>query len=1027
MGALGPLAVRSNLSSNPLWFVGLAALVTTACDPGAGGLTASLSGGSWDASPIVNVEFEEDVAGFSSPYVPSVIDVAQVGSVVQIVGVAPPPGFDGPFEVWVDLVVQNPEVEPVSVVVAVDLSCDFDGDGAVALACQGRDCDDADPNRAPTAIEACNGIDDDCDGRVDDRIDYDSDRFGECQDCDDSDATVNPDAPELCDGLDNDCDGVVGTAELDESDADGDGAPHCADCDDDHPQTYPGAFELCDGVDNDCDPTTTSGAGSETDADGDGVLACNDCDDGNPQRYPGNAEACDGVDNDCGGTANFGGLPEVDQDLDGHWSCTDCDDVSSSTFPEATELCDGLDNDCDGSVVGESDDDADGVLACADCSDSDATSFPGAAELCDGEDNDCDGQLPADELDADGDGFLACADCDDSDAANFPGGIETCDGQDNDCDGLANADVAGEVDLDGDGSPSCADCDDLDPFNAPGVAEVCDGADNDCDGVANADPAGESDGDGDGWLSCDDCDDAAVLINPGAVELCDGVDNDCSGSPDFDAAGEVDGDSDGFLSCEECDDTQASTWPGASELCDAADNDCDGSVDEAFLQVPTGYSSIQSALDAALTGDSVCVAPGTYYETVEMVSGVVLESSGGAAVTTIDAAGSGQTMWVRFTAAGTELRGFTLTGGVGTNVRLSYLTPRGGGLHVADSEIALTDLIITGNSDDYAFFHVTSSGELSDIVVTQNASSAFDFRSPTAPVSATRLAVSDHSNAFPSVISISGDFSCESCVFENNDSPGSALLDASWGALALTNTTIKGNDITPNPVGGPRWLVKVSEIPLTLQNVQFAGNVSDGRLLFLLATGGPASFVLDHCTFVANAGAAAASPDLWVSGNLNATVQISNSTFSGAGPLIYLQQDAQSTTSPTVTATNSNFYAGSPPVFGGITSQLTPLLGTGGNQSQDPLLLDLTGVDPADWDLHLAPTSPLVDAGSGADPDGSPSDVGSYGGPWADVWDLDGDGYPEWWQPGPYDPVTMPGAGWDCDDRELGVGPDNGC
>jgi len=91
-----------------------------------------------------------------------------------------------------------------------------------------------------------------------------------------------------------------------------------------------------------------------------------------------------------------------------------------------------------------------------------------------------------------------------------------------------------------------------------------------------------------------------------------------------------------------------------------------------------------------------------------------------------------------------------------------------------------------------------------------------------------------------------------------------------------------------------------------------------------------------------------------------------------------------------------------------------------GNVSVDPALLDLTDPDPRNWDLHLALSSPLIDAGGlgPLDPDGSPSDMGAYGGTGASGWDLDLDGFPEWWQPGAYDVVTYPALGWDCDDLD---------
>ena len=118
-------------------------------------------------------------------------------------------------------------------------------DGYVA---DDSDCDDTTIAVRPGAVESCNGIDDNCDGVVDEEgaygqakwyVDADGDGYGEsstytfrCEapagyvhdatDCLDSDGTVYPGAQELCDGTDSDCDGFDDDLPM-YIDADGDG------------------------------------------------------------------------------------------------------------------------------------------------------------------------------------------------------------------------------------------------------------------------------------------------------------------------------------------------------------------------------------------------------------------------------------------------------------------------------------------------------------------------------------------------------------------------------------------------------------------------------------------------------------------------------------------------------------------------------------------------------------------------------------------------------------------------------------
>ncbi len=171
---------------------------------------------------------------------------------------------------------------------------DADGDGLDAC----LDCDDGDATVYPGAEDVCDdGVDSDCQGDLEEtEVDDDGDGLSECGgDCDDADPTVYPGAAEVCNGVDDDCDGSV------DEDGDGDGWSLCAgDCDDGDPERFPGAAEVCDELDNDCDELIDE----EIDWDFDGYLGCggDDCDDFDPNAYPGAPEiAGNGIDEDCDG------------------------------------------------------------------------------------------------------------------------------------------------------------------------------------------------------------------------------------------------------------------------------------------------------------------------------------------------------------------------------------------------------------------------------------------------------------------------------------------------------------------------------------------------------------------------------------------------------------------------------------------------------------------------------------------------------------------------------------------------------
>jgi hypothetical protein len=83
---------------------------------------------------------------------------------------------------------------------------DDDGDG---IAVCGGDCGDSNADIHPGQVEECDGIDNDCNGLVDD-VDQDGDGYSSClDDCDDSNAAIHPKAVELCNGIDDNCNSLV--------------------------------------------------------------------------------------------------------------------------------------------------------------------------------------------------------------------------------------------------------------------------------------------------------------------------------------------------------------------------------------------------------------------------------------------------------------------------------------------------------------------------------------------------------------------------------------------------------------------------------------------------------------------------------------------------------------------------------------------------------------------------------------------------------------------------------------------------
>jgi len=376
-------------------------------------------------------------------------------------------------------------------------------------------------------------------------------------------------------------------------------------------------------------------------------------------------------------------------------------------------------------------------------------------------------------------------------------------------------------------------------------------------------------------------------------------------------------------------------------------------ADPADIYVPSDYSTIQEAIDAASPGDTVFVAAGTYSPStngevfpIRMRNGVSLQGAG-AGSTIMDAENTnGVIACDGINIATTKIDGFTITNGStndGGGIYLSYssvkisnntitennATDSGGGIFLYRSFPTISNNAITDNTARGWGGGISinlSSGTIANNIISGNSIEGF---------CGGGIYVNAWLSGFPPPI-------IRNNIITGNSAPyiggGISSINAS---PTITNNIISNNSTTSYGGGIEIEGVVVSS-PTIINNTIFGNNASHGGGFYIRQQSNPT-----------------------ISNNI-----IASNTASSSGGGIW----ADGTASPSIDY--NDVWDNSTDNYFGCSAGLNDI-------SQNPLF-----VNPAADDYHLQSSSPCIDIGDNTAASGLPTDF--EGDP--RIWDGDGNG-----------------------------------
>ena len=361
---------------------------------------------------------------------------------------------------------------------------------------------------------------------------------------------------------------------------------------------------------------------------------------------------------------------------------------------------------------------------------------------------------------------------------------------------------------------------------------------------------------------------------------------------------------------------------------------------QSTIQVPTNFSTIQSAINAASNGDTVLVAPGTYVENINFNGkAITLASSSGPAVTIIDGNHNGTVVTFNHSETPSSvLSGFTIqngfqNGGFGAGIAITSASP------------TISANVITGNHAAGANGIYVNAG--SPLIINNTIANNDQAGAGSSGLGGGGIAVSgtDTSPGNPQIIN---NTIANNSVAGGGDGGGISVTYFSGpliqGNLVRANSAYNnGGGISLNSYNSP-----VASDNLLVNNK--AGGGGSGGGLSVFARSGATVSVVNNT--IAGNSAADGSSGIFTTGIAQYAVLTNNIVVAAAGQTGVTCNTFWSSVSPVFS--HNDVYSAA----GTAWTAACDYTSNPGNISADPLFLSAP-----DNEFHLSLSSPAIDAG----------------------------------------------------------------